>query len=335
MGAPRYFMALAHERFPPDELLAQARAAEAAGFDGVCCSDHLQPWWEPGESGNAWVWLGAAAAATERAALGSAVTAPMFRYHPVVVAQCAATLEALAPGRAFLGLGSGEALNESPTGADWPPAAEQLARLDEAVELIARLLDGERVTFEGRHFRTRRAVLHSRPARRPPVYVSAFHPGAAAVAGRRAEGVWCIADPEMAGTVVDAYRSAAEDAGRPPGEVLLQLSASWAATDEEALEGSREWKATMPPEFFVDDWYDPVAMQEHARRQVSDEEFLEANAISSDPEHHVERLRAAERLGATTVVVMNISGSDPMGTIRTYGERVLPALRAGRSAAAR
>src|SRR6478672_3962577 len=113
----QYWCALAHERFQPDDLLKQAEEAEQAGFDGICCSDHLAPWWTdttaPTSSGNAWVWLGAAANATTRAKLGPAVTAIVHRYNPVVVAQQVATLEMLAPGRAFLGVGSGEAIAPS------------------------------------------------------------------------------------------------------------------------------------------------------------------------------------------------------------------------------
>ena len=142
-----YAIALGHERFSPAELIEQAVAAEHAGFDAICCSDHLAPWWEPRDGtpascGNAWVWLGAAGQATKRSALGSAVTALTHRYNPVVVAQQVATLEALCPGRAFLGAGSGEAMNEVPAGMRWPPLEEQLARTGEALGIITRLLDG-------------------------------------------------------------------------------------------------------------------------------------------------------------------------------------------------
>ena len=128
-----YGVALGHERFTPTELLDQAVAAEQAGFDAICCSDHLAPWWAPtartpAACGNAWVWLGAAGRATQRAAIGPAVTAIVHRYNPVVVAQQVATLEDLCPGRAFLGVGSGEAMNEIPAGMNWPPVSEQLQR---------------------------------------------------------------------------------------------------------------------------------------------------------------------------------------------------------------
>jgi coenzyme F420-dependent glucose-6-phosphate dehydrogenase len=322
----RYFHFCAHEQFPPNDLLRQAVEAEAAGFDGIGCSDHLQPWWEPGESGHAWVWLGAAGQATSLP-LGTGVTPPGPRYHPVLIAQAWATLENLFPGRPYLGFGSGESLNESPLGADWPSLREQRERMEEALELIHRLFEGERVTHSGAHFATNEAYLHTRPERRPPIYISAFGPKAAAVAGRLGDGLWTLADPENAPEVIDAYRSAAEDAGREPGEILLQAGFSWAEDDDEALEGARVWKGAQPKEFYTDDWHRPQEMYEEGERQVSDDDLREAFIISSAPEVHAERVREVEKLGATIVVLMNNSGADPHGAIRAYGEHVLPAVR--------
>jgi len=326
----RYFHFCSHEQFPPEDLLQQAVEAEQAGFDGIGCSDHLQPWWEPGESGHAWVWLGAAGQATSKVPLGTGVTPPGPRYHPVLIAQAWATFERLFPGRPYLGFGSGESLNESPLGADWPSVGQQIERMEEALELILRLFDGERVTHEGRHFKTKEAILHSNAERRPPIYVSAFGPKAAGVAGRLGDGLWTLADPEQAPVVIDAYKSAAEDAGREPGEILLQTGFSWAPDEDAALEGVRVWKGSQPDEFYRDDWHDPKAMYEEGERQVSDDEFKESTIISSDPEVHAERLREIEKLGATIVVVANNSGADPHKAIEVYGEHVLPVLRGAR-----
>ena len=323
---PRYYLACAHEQFRPDELLQQAVAGEAAGFDGVCCSDHFQPWFEPGESGQAWVWLGAAGAVTKRVALGTAVTAPVHRYHPALVAQMAATLEVMNPGRAFLGVGSGESLNESPLGMDWPDGDEQLARLEEALELIGRLFDGERVTG-GRYFPTKAAYLHTRSERRPPIYVSAFNPEAGRLAGRLGDGLWTLADPEKTSSLIEQYHEGCAEAGKEPGEILLQAGFSWAPSDAAAFEAAQQWRATMPPEFYVDDWHDPDAMQEEAQRQIADDEVRENFLISSETEQHVERIRELEELGATIVVLMNLSAAAPLDAIRVYGDQVLPRLR--------
>src|SRR3954447_10670527 len=189
MSTTRYFFGASHEEFPPEALLEQAVAAERAGFDGISASDHLQPWWEPGESGHTWVWLGAAGQATERIPLGTGVTATAARYHPGLIAQAWATLERMFPGRAFLGIGSGEALNEVPVGDDWPAPKDQIARMDEALGFIDRLWAGETITEAGRFYTLRAARLWTRAERRPPIWVSAFGPRAAEVAGRRGDGL--------------------------------------------------------------------------------------------------------------------------------------------------
>lgn len=322
----RYFHLCAHEQFPPADLLRQAERAEDAGFDGIGCSDHLQPWWERGESGHAWVWLGAAAQATERVQLGTAVTAAGPRYHPLLIAQAWATLEQMYPGRPYLGIGSGESLNESPLGADWPPVGAQIERMEEALELIHALFEGKRVSKRGTHFSTDGAYLHTRPERRPPIYVSAFGPRAARVAGRLGDGLWTLADPESVPKILDAYRGAADDAGREPGEIVLQTGFSWAADDDAALEGVRVWKGAQPKEFYVEDWHDPRAMSERGEEQVRDDDLREAMIVSSDPAAHVERIRAVEGLGASTVALMNNSGADPLAAIEVYAKDVLPQL---------
>lgn len=327
-----YGVALASERFDPASLLEQAAVAEQAGFDAICTSDHLAPWWDPAQGppaacGNAWVWLGAAGQATKRPALGTAVSGVIHRYNPVVVAHQIATLECLCPGRAFLGVGSSEAMNEIPAGMQWPSVGEQLARTEEALTIITRLLDGETVDFEGRYFRTKAARLYVKPERRPPVYMSAFGPQAAAIAGRLADGVWTLADPQQAPSVIAGYRRAAESAGREPGEIILQGMASWAEDDEAALESCREWKGTLVDEHYTDPIYDPAQIGENGSEQVSDTKFKAMGMIGSDPDQHVRKIKGMRQLGATAIVVMNISGKDPLGMLRTYGEHVLPKLR--------
>lgn len=327
-----YGAALASERFGPASLLEQAVAAEQAGFDAICTSDHLAPWWDPGDGppaacGNPWVWLGAAGNATQRVSLGTAVTAIVHRYNPVVVAQQIATLEALCPGRAFLGVGSGEAMNEVPAGMQWPVVGEQLARTEEALTIIRRLLDRETVDFDGRYFRAKAARLYLEFQRRPPIYMSAFGPEAAGIAGRLADGIWTLADPQQAPPVIAAYRRAAEEAGREPGEIILQGMASWAEDDETALESSREWKGTLVDAHYTDPVSDPAEVGANGASQISDAKFKAMGLIGSDPDQHVRKIKAMQQLGATAIVIMNVSGSDPLGMLRIYGEHVLPQLR--------
>lgn len=326
-----YGIALGHERFSPRELLDQAAEAERAGFDLVACSDHLAPWWDPAggppaHCGNAWVWLGAAGQATSEVSLGPAVSAIVHRYNPVVMAQQAATLELMNPGRAFLAVGSGEAMNEVPAGLNWPSPAGQLARTEEALTIITGLLNGETVTYEGRFFRASRARLYDLPPRRVPVYMSAFGPQAAAIAGRHADGVWTLADPVKAPAVIAAYRKACEQAGREPGEIILQGVAAAAESSELALESSREWKATLADESYADDIADPARVGELGHG-VSDRKYKLMAALSADPDAHLRQVKLIRAMGATAVVMMNVSGADPLGTIRLYGDHVLPALR--------
>jgi coenzyme F420-dependent glucose-6-phosphate dehydrogenase len=330
-GQVAYGIALGHERFSPRELLGQAVEAERAGFDIVACSDHLTPWWDPAggppaHCGNAWVWLGAAGQATSQVSIGPAVSAIVHRYNPVVMAQQAATLELMNPGRAFLAVGSGEAMNEVPAGLRWPSPAGQLARTEEALTIITRLLHGETVTYEGRFFRTDHARLYDLPPRPVPVYMSAFGPQAAAIAGRHADGVWTLAHPKKAPAVIAAYRKECEQAGREPGEIVLQGVAAAAETSELAVDSSREWKATLADESYADDVADPAQVG-NVGQGVSDLKYNMMAALSADPEAHVRQVKMIRAMGATAVVMMNVSGADPLGTIRLYGDHVLPALR--------
>src|SRR3954468_1199839 len=328
-----YGVALGHERFGPDDLLKQAAAAEEAGFDIVCCSDHLAPWWTeelaPNNSGNAWVWLGAASQLTREPSLGTAVTGVINRYNPVVLAQQIATLEILAPGRTFLGVGSSEAMNEVPAGLDpndYPGIGEQIERMEESVTIMRRLLDGETVTFDGKYFKTYNAKLYSLPARRPPIYMSAFGEQAAGVAGRVADGLWTLADPRQAPSVIAGYRRSCEASGREPGEIILQGMFSWAEDDDTAFESSKEWKGTLPAQHYTEPIYDPAEIQKNGQ-EVSDTTWKTMGAISSNPSSHLRMVKMIREMGATAVVMMNTSGADPEAAIRMYGEHVLPELR--------
>jgi coenzyme F420-dependent glucose-6-phosphate dehydrogenase len=138
--------------------------------------------------------------------------------------------------------------------------------------------------------------------------------------------VWTLADPQQAPPVIAAYRAACEEAGREPGEVILQGMISWAADDDAALEGSREWKATMVDEHYTADVHDPAEIRRHGE-EIPDTAFRASAIVSSDPKTHVRRIKAIQQLGATAIVVMNTSGADPLGMLRTYGEDVLPELR--------
>jgi coenzyme F420-dependent glucose-6-phosphate dehydrogenase len=326
----RYFFGAAHEEYGPDALLRHAVDAERAGFDGISCSDHLQPWWEPGESGHAWVWLGAAGQATQRVPVGTGVTPPGARYHPALIAQAWMTLERMFPGRPFLGIGSGEALNEVPVGDDWPSPADQVARMEEGLGYLRRLWSGETITEEGRFFRLRDCKLHTLADRQPPVWVSAFGPKAAEVAGRHGDGLWTLPDPDSTPGLIETFRDARRRAGHEgDGEIVFQAQVAWAETDEQALEHVRKWKGAQPDDHYTEDWHEPRKMYEHGEQETSDEELAQGVIATSNPEEIQERLREIERLGATVVVVQS-SSSEPERAIQVIGSEVLPALRGAR-----
>jgi coenzyme F420-dependent glucose-6-phosphate dehydrogenase len=197
--AVRFGYKLSAEQFGPSALLDFTVAAEQAGFDTAAISDHFQPWRHTGgHAPFSLAWLGAAGQATSRIQLGTSVLTPTFRYHPAVVAQAFGTLGCLFPGRVWLGMGTGESLNEAPLGVEWPDQKERFARLKEAVTLIQMLWTDERVTFDGAFYRTRNATIYDRPETPVPIYIAASGPAAARLAGRVADGFMCTSGKGMA-----------------------------------------------------------------------------------------------------------------------------------------
>src|SRR5207244_11324976 len=174
------------EQFGPRELLDYSVLAEQLGLDSIAVSDHFQPWrHHGGHSPGALTWLGALGERTERALLGTSVLTPTMRYQPAIIAQAFGTLACLNPGRVFLGVGTGESVNETPaTGAEWPGAKERRLRLAEAIELMRLLWTEERVSFEGEYYRTARATVYDRPDEPVPVFIAGSSPPVAKLAGR-------------------------------------------------------------------------------------------------------------------------------------------------------
>jgi coenzyme F420-dependent glucose-6-phosphate dehydrogenase len=329
----QFWFAASTEEFPPSQMLEQAQAADRAGFDAIGSSDHFHPWFPGGQGAAAWVFLPAAGQVVADKPLFTSVTPILHHYHPAVVAQYFMNLEQLYPGRAILGVGSGEALNEVPLGLDWPEPKEMLERFERGLEAIVRLWSGETVTMDGGWFQLQEAKLYTRAERLPKLYVSAFGPQAARIAGRRGDGVWTMGDPETAPEVIEAYRESCAEHGREPGEIIFQAGFAWAEDEQAAIDGARRWKPTQLDASYLEDLWDPDEMQARAEAEISDEQFAkEGFIIASDPEEHVERIREMEQLGPTTICLQLIGQADPMGSIRTYGEHVLPALRGARVA---
>ena len=320
------------EQFGPAQLLELSLLAEQCGFDSVFTSDHFQPWrHHGGHASFSLAWLGALGARSSRLLLGTSVLTPSFRYHPAVVAQAFATLACLFPDRIILGAGSGESLNEVPaTGIEWPEQKERTARLKEAVKVIRALWTGERVSFEGRYYRTVKATIYDRPPRSPPLYVAASGPVLAKYAGEAADGFICTS-----GKGADLYRqvlvpsvhAGLASAGREPGafDMLIELKVSFDTDRQRAREDTRCWGAlalSAEQKIGVDD---PIELERLADALPA-ERTAQRWIVSSDPDEQVEKIRPYVELGFRHLV-FHAPGSEQARFIRLYSQHVLPRLR--------
>ncbi len=219
VGKARVGFVLSHEQFPTSKLVEFAAAAEQAGFGYLWASDHLQPWQDnEGHSSFPWLTLGLVSQRTRAATFGTGVTCPTYRHHPTDVAQAFATLAGLAPGRVFLGVGTGEAINELAGTGQFGRYPERHDRLIEAITLIRQLWSGQRVSFRGRYFQTEQLRLYDLPTQPPPIYVAAGGPKSATLAGQYGDG-WITTggmDPRLRTAFEQGARAAGKDPARMP-----------------------------------------------------------------------------------------------------------------------
>jgi coenzyme F420-dependent glucose-6-phosphate dehydrogenase len=317
------------EQFGPVELLEFAGHAERIGLEIVAISDHFQPWrHHGGHSPNALAWLGAAAVATERAVLGTSVLTPTLRYHPSMIAQTFATLGVLAPGRVFLGVGTGEAMNETPvTGDAFPGRKERRLRLREAIGLIRELWTGERVDFEGDYYRTSKATIYDRPDVPVPIYVAASGPLAAKLAGRLGDGFICTSgkDAELYDRLLANVVEGAEAAGRDPGEIhhMIEVKVSYDRDLEYAREACTWWAALALTPEEKEGVEDPIEMERlaDANAERAPTRFI----VSNDPEEIATGIRGYADLGFDELI-LHAPGEDQARFLDQFGEDVLPLL---------
>ncbi|MBC2932551.1 glucose-6-phosphate dehydrogenase (coenzyme-F420) [Nocardioides sp. zg-1228] len=320
------------EQFGPRELVELGVRAEEVGLDSVWVSDHFQPWrHDGGHAPNALVALAAMGERTERVVLGTSVLTPTFRYNPAVLAQQLATLALLSPGRVVLGVGTGEALNEISVGLqDWPDFRERWARLREAVRLMRALWAGERVTFEGDHYRTVDATVYDRPEGGVPIYVAAGGPQMAKYAGRVGDGFICTSGKGMdlyTDKLLPAVDEGLAASGRSPGDLarLIEIKLSYAATREEALDNTRFWA---PLSLSAEDkhrLHDPVEMAAAADRLPLDQ-VASRWIVATTPDEVVDAVRPYVEAGFDHLVFHG-PGHDQQRFLADLGEQVLPAVR--------
>ena len=311
---------VSHEQHRPSALLKYVRAAEAAGFEGAVSSDHFHPWAEEqGESGFAWSWLGAAMQAT-RFDFGI-VNAPGWRYHPAIIAQAAATLAEMFPGRFWIAVGSGEALNEHITGEPWPSKSERNARLRESVHVLRALWRGETVSHRGRVVLDD-AKLYTRPPQAPKLFGAALSEATAEFVGSFADGLITTGRPrEELLRMIDAFHRGGGE-GKP---VYVQHVLSWARTEEEARRVAHEqWRFSLLGGEDLAVLATPAQFAA-ATESVRPHDVAQKIPVSADHGHHLECLRMYAELGVQRVSILNVH-RDHHAFIEHFGEHVLPEL---------
>jgi len=319
------------EQFDPSTLLEFAVAAEAAGLDSVAVSDHFQPWrHSSGHAPNSLVWLGAAGQATERVVLASSVLTPTLRYQPPLIAQAFATLACLYPGRVILGLGSGEAMNETPaTAAAWPAAKERRQRLAEAIELIRALWSGERISFHGHWYQTDRATIYDRPDTPVPIYLAASGPLAARLAGRAGDGLICTSgkNADLYQQLLTAVEDGASAAGRDPAQIerMIEIKVSYDHDLDYAHQACNWWAAlalTPDEKSGIDD---PIELE-----RLADANLDRAHTrfiVSNNPTECAQHIHWYTQLGFNHLL-FHAPGPDQHRFLNQFTTDVLPLLRA-------
>ncbi|PAU56583.1 LLM class F420-dependent oxidoreductase [Pseudomonas sp. PIC25] len=310
-----------HEQFSPSELLRHLQAAAEAGFASGMCSDHFHPWSEnQGHSGFAWAWLGTALQATPLD-LG-VVNAPIFRYHPALIAQAAATLTEMFPGRFWLAVGSGEAINEGILGRHWPLKETRNAMLREAVDIIRALWNGEEVTHHGL-ITVERARLYSLPAEAPRLFAAALTPETAHWAGEWADGLITVSsEPETQQRLIDAFREGGGE-GKP---LYLQVKLSYATDEATALAGAHDqWRTNALPGELSQNLCHPRQF-ELATAHLRPEDMHRSVRISASPARHVDWLQGDIAQGFDRLYLHNVN-REQRTFIETFASEVLPQLR--------
>jgi G6PDH family F420-dependent oxidoreductase len=317
---------LSSEEQRPGDLVRLARLAEQTGFGFALISDHYHPWIDQqGQSPFVWTVIGAIAQATDRLQLGTAVTCPTVRIHPAIVAQAAATAAAMMPGRFFLGVGSGEALNEHILGDPWPPTHIRQEMLEEAVTVIRLLWEGGLKNHRGRYYRVDNARIYSLPDTPPPIHVAVGGSRAAELAGKIGDGM-IVTSPQA--ELVEAFEKGG-GAGKPR---YAELTVCWASSEAQARRTAHQhWPTAAMPSALA--WELPLPSQfEAAARLVTEDAAAEEIVCGPDPTRHLDAIARYARAGFEHVCVHQI-GPEQKGFMEFYAREVFPRLTSLRAAA--
>jgi len=315
---PELGYSLSCEEHAPNDLVGFAKSAEAAGFGFALVSDHFHPWIDAqGNSPFVWSVIGGVAQATERLRLGTGVTCPLIRIHPAIIAQAAATSAAMMPGQFFLGVGTGENLNEHVLGGKWPAPDQRLEMLEEAVEVIRLLWQGGYQTHRGKHYTVERARIYTLPEQLPEICVAAAQPNAAELAGRIGDGFIGVAPKEE---LIEKFEQAGGD-GKPR---YGHLTVCWAEDEEQAkqtahqnwpnagLEGPLNQELATPADF-------------EAVAEMVEPDDLEMLPLGPDPDRYLDAIREFDDAGYSHVYIHQI-GPNQDGFLEFARRELLPRL---------
>jgi coenzyme F420-dependent glucose-6-phosphate dehydrogenase len=308
---------LSSEEHGPTDLVHYARRAEESGFTFALISDHYHPWTDrQGQSPFVWSVIGGIAQATQRLRLGTAVTCPIMRIHPAIVAQAAATAAVMLPNRFFLGVGTGEHLNEHILGEHWPPPDVRLDMLEEAVRIIRLLWEGGTRSHHGCHFTVEDARVYTLPEEAPPIVIAASGEESATRAGQMGDGLVSVA-PKA--TLVEAFDRAG-GAGKPR---YAQIHVCWAEDEAKARRTAHAWwptvalRGAMSAELRLPQYF------EEAVGLVREDDVVQMVACGPRPEPHVAAIKKFVDSGFTHVAVHQV-GPDQEGFFRFYSQEILP-----------
>lgn len=316
---------LAHEQFPVPDLVRVGAMASRAGFEVLSTSDHLQPWQaNEGHAGQAWVTMSALGGQQSHSWMGTTVTCPTLRYNPAVVAEGFASLSLLYPGRIFLGVGSGEALNEKAATGEWPKWQERWDRLIEAISIIRQLWTGENVSFKGKYY-TVNARLYNRPPRPIPLLTAANGQKSMRLAGIHGDGL--ISDPTSWGKWKSHWEDGARSAGKNPADMPVLIEQYVVVGDEAAAQRPAElWRFGPRAWHNLFDVMNPVEIQQKAEASTPISEVLKSWIVSRDPDAHVQKMKEVFNSGAT-IVNIHAPQQDQRAVLEFYGRHVLPKFR--------
>ena len=310
---------LSSEEFPPLALVKHARMAEDAGFTFALISDHYHPWVDAqGHSPFVWSTIGGVAATTDRIRIGTGVTCPTVRIHPAIIAQAAATCAAMLPGRFFLGVGTGENLNEHITGERWPSANVRREMLEEAVWILRKLWTGENVDHEGAFYQVVDARIYTLPETPPEIYIAASGGMAAQLAGEIGDGLIATSPSEK---LVQSF----EQSGGQGKPKYAQVTVCWAEDEASARKTAHEiWpNAAITGELSAEL---PLPRHfEQAAKMVTEDDTAKSIVCGPDPAKHIEKIRAYADAGYDHIYVHQV-GPGQEGCVRFYQREVMPQL---------